>query len=198
MPPAAPTPAPNDVLLLDRFPEQDGAYVVFTSKDEGKHAKRKAPARGRPHDARPGEEGKKRAVLLLVFAFGLAFLMSLTSSSVWINFPFGISLIVLFRYLSLDYDFHRKSTTATDHGTSRPLAKTKSIELRKPSPEKKSGSTGWRSKVNSPPFEAAFEQFTRHLVTEWVTDLWDLVDLVNYVQIMQSSPRRPLMCSSGA
>ncbi|XP_044984477.1 uncharacterized protein LOC123451968 isoform X1 [Hordeum vulgare subsp. vulgare] len=118
------------------------------------------------------EEGKKRAVLLLVFAFGLAFLMSLTSSSVWINFPFAISLIVLFRYLSLDYDFRRKSTTATDHGTSRPLAKTKSIELSKPSPDKKSGSTGWRSKVNSPPVEAAFEQFTRHLVTEWVTDLW--------------------------
>ncbi|KAE8775988.1 sorting nexin-16 [Hordeum vulgare] len=111
-------------------------------------------------------------MLLLVFAFGLAFLMSLTSSSVWINFPFAISLIVLFRYLSLDYDFRRKSTTATDHGTSRPLAKTKSIELSKPSPDKKSRSTGWRSKVNSPPVEAAFEQFTRHLVTEWVTDLW--------------------------
>uniref|UniRef100_A0A8I6Z2W0 PXA domain-containing protein n=1 Tax=Hordeum vulgare subsp. vulgare TaxID=112509 RepID=A0A8I6Z2W0_HORVV len=98
--------------------------------------------------------------------------MSLTSSSVWINFPFAISLIVLFRYLSLDYDFRRKSTTATDHGTSRPLAKTKSIELRKPSPDKKGGSTGWRSKVNSPPVEVAFEQFTRHLLTEWVTDLW--------------------------
>lgn len=52
------------------------------------------------------------------------------------------------------------------------LPKQKSIELRKPSPDKKSGSTGWRSKVNSPRVEAAFEQFTRHLVTEWVTDLW--------------------------
>ncbi|KAE8810916.1 Sorting nexin-16 [Hordeum vulgare] len=162
----------------------------------------------------------------------------MTSSSVWINFPFAISLIVLYRYLSLDYDFRRNSTTATDHGTSRLLAKTKSIELSTPSPDKKSGSAGWRSKVNSPPVEEAFEQFTRHLVTEWVTDLWysritpdkdgleelisivnsvlgeiskrarsiniitlltrDLVDLVNHVQIMQSSPRRPLMCSSGA
>ena len=26
--------------------------------------------------------------------------------------------------------------------------------------------------MNSPPVEAAFEQFTRHLVTEWVTNLW--------------------------
>jgi sorting nexin-13 len=95
-----------------------------------------------------------------------------TSSSVWINFPLAISLIVLFRYLSLDYDFRRKSTTTTDRDASRPLAKTKSIELSKPSLSQKNASTGWRSKVNSPPVEAAFEQFTRHLVTEWVTDLW--------------------------
>ncbi|XP_047094603.1 uncharacterized protein LOC124706983 [Lolium rigidum] len=118
------------------------------------------------------EEGKKRAVLLLVFAFGLAFLMSLTSSSVWINFPFSIALIVLFRYMSLDYDFRRKSTATTDHDASRPLAKTKSTELSKPSLAQKSGNSVWRSKVNSPPVEAAFDQFTRHLITEWVTDLW--------------------------
>ncbi|KAM0879426.1 hypothetical protein ACQ4PT_034239 [Festuca glaucescens] len=118
------------------------------------------------------EEGKKRAVLLLVFAFGLAFLMSLTSSSVWINFPFSIALIVLFRYMSLDYDFRRKSTATTDHDASRPLAKTKSTELSKPSLAQKNGNSIWRSKVNSPPVEAAFEQFTRHLITEWVTDLW--------------------------
>uniref|UniRef100_A0ACD5T6T3 Uncharacterized protein n=1 Tax=Avena sativa TaxID=4498 RepID=A0ACD5T6T3_AVESA len=127
----------------------------------------------RAHTARDlAEEGKKRAVLLLVFAFGLAFLMSLTSSSVWINFPFSIALIVLFRYLSLDYDFRRKSTTATDHDASRPLVKTKSIELSKPSLAQKNRNSVWRSKVNSPPVEAAFEQFTRHLITEWVTDLW--------------------------
>ncbi|PNT70660.1 hypothetical protein BRADI_2g15390v3 [Brachypodium distachyon] len=118
------------------------------------------------------EEAKKRAVLLLVFAFGLAFLMSLTSSSVWINFPFATALMILFRYMSLDYDFRRKSSTTTDHVVSRPLVKTKSIELNKPSLAQKNGSPGWKSKVNSPPVEAAFEQFTRHLVTEWVTDLW--------------------------
>ncbi|CAM0953536.1 unnamed protein product [Alopecurus aequalis] len=139
------------------------------------------------------EEGKKRAVLLLVFAFGLAFLMSLTSSSVWINFPFSIALIVLFRYLSLDYDFRRKGTTTTEHDVSRPLAKTKSTELSKPFIAQKNGNSGWRSKVNSPPVEAAFDQFTRHLITEWVTDLWysrvtpdkdgpeELVSIVNSV-----------------
>ncbi|OEL19894.1 hypothetical protein BAE44_0019087 [Dichanthelium oligosanthes] len=118
------------------------------------------------------EEGKKRAVLLLVFAFGLAFLMSLTSSSVWFNLPFATALIILFRYISLDYDFRRKSTTSTDHDVSHSLVKTKSTELKKVLQPEKDGKSDWKSKVNSPPVEAAFEQFTRHLVTEWVTDLW--------------------------
>jgi sorting nexin-13 len=74
--------------------------------------------------------------------------------------------------MSLDYDFRRKSTATTDHDASRPLAKTKSTELSKPSLAQKSGNSVWRSKVNSPPVEAAFDQFTRHLITEWVTDLW--------------------------
>lgn len=30
----------------------------------------------------------------------------------------------------------------------------------------------WRRKVNSPVVEDALDQFTRHLVSEWVMDLW--------------------------
>lgn len=30
----------------------------------------------------------------------------------------------------------------------------------------------WRRKVNSPCVEAAINQFSRHLISEWVTDLW--------------------------
>lgn len=30
----------------------------------------------------------------------------------------------------------------------------------------------WRKKVNSPVVEDAIDHFTRHLVSEWVTDLW--------------------------
>lgn len=139
------------------------------------------------------EEGKKRGVLLLVFAFGLAFLMSLTSSSVWFNLPFAIALIVLFRYISLDYGLRRKSVTRTDHA-SHSLVKTKSTEVKKVIHHTETdGKIDWKSKVNSPPVEAAFEQFTRHLISEWVTDLWysrvtpdkegpeELIDVVNTV-----------------
>ena len=97
--------------------------------------------------------------------------IAVTSSSVWFNLPFATALIILFRYISLDYDLRRKSTTSTDQDISRPLVKTKSTELKKVL-TKKDEKSDWRSKVNSPPVEAAFEQFSRHLVTEWVTDLW--------------------------
>lgn len=30
----------------------------------------------------------------------------------------------------------------------------------------------WRAKVNSPVVEDAIDHFTRHLISEWVTDLW--------------------------
>lgn len=117
----------------------------------------------------------------------------MTSSSVWINLPFATALIVLFRYISLDYDFRRKSTTTTDNDASRALTKTKSIEPNKIPSIQKDGKSDWKSKVNSPPVEAAIEQFTRHLVTEWVTDLWysrvtpdkegpgELINIVNNV-----------------
>lgn len=96
----------------------------------------------------------------------------MTSSSVWFNLPFATALIILFRYISLDYDLRRKGTISTDQDTSRPLVKTKSTELKKVLLTENDGKYDWRSKVNSPPVEAAFEQFTRHLVTEWLTDLW--------------------------
>jgi PXA domain len=58
---------------------------------------------------------------------------------------------------------------------------------------KKHEKVNWRKKVNSPPVEAAIEKFTRHIISEWVTDLWysritpdkegpeELVNLVNSV-----------------
>jgi sorting nexin-13 len=95
-----------------------------------------------------------------------------TSSSAWINLPFATALVVLFRYISLDYDIRRKATTTTDHDASCPLVKTKGAEIKKIPSTVNDGRSEWRSKVNSPPVEAAFEQFTRHLVTEWVTNLW--------------------------
>ncbi|XP_038694235.1 uncharacterized protein LOC119991824 isoform X2 [Tripterygium wilfordii] len=114
------------------------------------------------------EEAKKRIVFLVICVVGLSYLMSLTSSSVWVNLPVAAALIVLLRYLSLDYDMRRKAVTynskpATENTSSKrkPVDCTKTIEK-----------SDWRRRVNSPVVEDAIDHFTRHIVSEWVTGLW--------------------------
>lgn len=113
------------------------------------------------------EEAKKRAVLLLVCVFGLSYLMSLTSSSVWVNLPAAATLILFGRYMSLDLDVRRKTAASNNTLVDQSPPK-RLVELHKFPSEK----PNWRRKVNSPPVEAAIDQFTRHLISEWVTDLW--------------------------
>ncbi|KAJ3671031.1 hypothetical protein LUZ60_008457 [Juncus effusus] len=120
------------------------------------------------------EEAKKRAVLILICVFGMSYLMSLTSSSVWINIPFAAALLLLFRYISLDFDIKRKanqqSTESQTHQAQ--IQRRSSLELHSFPLKKNEKKSDWRKKVNSPPVEAALERFSRHLVNEWVTDLW--------------------------
>ncbi|KAK1264699.1 hypothetical protein QJS04_geneDACA023595 [Acorus gramineus] len=113
------------------------------------------------------EEAKKRAVLLLVCVFGLSYLMSLTSSSVWVNLPAAASLIVFLRYISLDIDMRRRTVVGDKKSSASDLSQKKSIVEVDYSHE----TSDWRRKVNSP-VEAAMDQFTRHLISEWVADLW--------------------------
>nr|XP_010924750.1 uncharacterized protein LOC105047506 isoform X2 [Elaeis guineensis] len=114
------------------------------------------------------EEAKKRIVLLLICVFGLSYLMSLTSSSVWVNLPAAAALIMFFRYISLDLDVRRRTTASNKQLLVDQSTQKRSVELLKFPLEK----TDWRTKVNSPAVEEAIDQFSRHLVSEWVTDLW--------------------------
>ncbi|KAF5180426.1 Phox-associated domain,Sorting nexin [Thalictrum thalictroides] len=114
------------------------------------------------------EEAKKRMVLLVVCVIGLSYLMSLTSSSVWINLPVAASLIFLLRYISVDLDMKRKAAAYNNSPTISRI-------LKQPQEGLKVGSvdnSNWRRKVNSPIVEAAIDHFANHLITEWVTDLW--------------------------
>ncbi|XP_047340631.1 uncharacterized protein LOC124944424 [Impatiens glandulifera] len=114
------------------------------------------------------EEGKKRIVLLIVCVVGLSYLMSLTSSSVWVNMPIAASLVVLIRYLALDYDMRRK---AARYKSSKPASANISSQ-KKPVENPKPIVSDWKKKVNSPVVEDAIDHFTQHIVSEWVTDLW--------------------------
>lgn len=114
------------------------------------------------------DEAKKRLVLLLTCVFGLAYLMSLTSSSVWVNLPVAASLIFFLRYISVDLDIRRKISASEKLSSVDKISGKRAIEF----PVVHIDDSSWRRKVNSPTVEAAIDQFTRHIVSEWVTDLW--------------------------
>ncbi|KAK6153694.1 hypothetical protein DH2020_013333 [Rehmannia glutinosa] len=114
------------------------------------------------------EEAKKRIVLLVVCVVGLSYLMSLTSPSVLVNLPAAVFLIIILRYMSLDFDARRKAATYKGKQTSTSTySSTKAFEG-----IVNAERSDWKNKVNSPVVEDAIEQFTRHIVSEWVTDLW--------------------------
>lgn len=114
------------------------------------------------------EEAKKRFVFLAICVVGLSYLMSLTSSSVWFNLPAAASLIIIIRYLSLDFEMRRKAAAYN----SKPSSANTVSQKKSPEGLKIIEKFDWRRKVNSSVVEDAIDQFTRHLVSEWVTDLW--------------------------
>ncbi|OIT00292.1 PREDICTED: uncharacterized protein LOC109228829 isoform X2 [Nicotiana attenuata] len=115
------------------------------------------------------EEAKKRVVVFIICAIGLSYLMSLTSSSVFINLPAAALLIVFLCYLSLDFDARMKAATyKRKSSVSNNTSQRKHIDAPRAVNEK----ANWRKKVNSPAVEEAIDHFTRHIVSEWVTDLW--------------------------
>ncbi|KAI3759679.1 hypothetical protein L6452_07673 [Arctium lappa] len=115
------------------------------------------------------DEAKKRIVFLFMCVVGLSYLMSLTSASVLVNLPAALLLIVMLRYFALDYDMRRKAASYSKIPSSANI-----FPQKKPAVELTflSGKSEWRRKVNSPVVEDAIDQFTRHIVSEWVTDLW--------------------------
>ncbi|KAH0773217.1 hypothetical protein KY290_010354 [Solanum tuberosum] len=93
----------------------------------------------------------------------------LTSSSVFVNLPAAALLIVSLRYLSLDFDARMKAVTYKSKSSiSNSTFQRKHIDTPRAVNEKST----WRKKVNSPAVEEAIDHFTRHIVSEWVTDLW--------------------------
>ncbi|KAL6972795.1 hypothetical protein U1Q18_026967 [Sarracenia purpurea var. burkii] len=123
------------------------------------------------------EEVKKRIVVLIICVFGLSYLMSshypipvsVTSSSVWVNLPAATILILFLRYLSVDFEMQRKAAEYNKKPTSANIySQKKHLEGPKVMVEK----SDWKRKVNCPVVEDALDHFTRHIVSEWVTDLW--------------------------
>lgn len=117
------------------------------------------------------EEAKKRTLLLCICVIGLAYLMSLTSSSVWINMPAAVFVIVLIRYISYDVSARRKIAEQGTPSSTKNILQNQ-MTHGNASFQPQSEPTDWRRKVDSPIVEAAIDKLTRHLVSEWITNLW--------------------------
>ncbi|KAL6994747.1 hypothetical protein U1Q18_044888 [Sarracenia purpurea var. burkii] len=143
--------------------------------------------------------GSRKSPLFAVLPDKVICLVAVTSSSVWVNLPVAAFLIIILRYFSLDFEMRRKAavynnklTSANIYSQKKPLEGPKAI----------SEKSNWRKKVNSPIVEDAIDHFTRHLVSEWVTDLWysritpdkqgpeELVQIINGVLAEISSRMR--------
>ncbi|GFZ08051.1 phox (PX) domain-containing protein [Actinidia rufa] len=115
-------------------------------------------------------------VMVLIFLLtavvvisGYPILVTVLSSSVWVNLPAAAFLIIILRYLSVDFEMRRK---AAIYNNKPPSANMSSLKKPPEGPKAVVKKSDWRRKVNSPVVEDALNQFTRHIVYEWVTDLW--------------------------
>lgn len=95
-------------------------------------------------------------------------IMPVTSSSVIVNLPAAAVLIIILRYFALDFDMRRKSAAYN----SKPASANTNFQKKYEAPKVVTRNSEWRRKVNSPAVEDALDHFSKHLVSEWVTDLW--------------------------
>eukprot|EP00250_Pteridium_aquilinum_P011928 c20397_g1_i1 orf=299-3499(-) len=117
------------------------------------------------------EEVKRRTILWVIFVSGLAYLLSLTSNSMWLNIPIAMLVLATVGYLSFDLEIRKR--VGARHAPSH-LSHLLKHQLSPEDPRLSSPpvSTRWRRKIESPVVEASIDDFTRRIVQEFVTDLW--------------------------
>lgn len=120
------------------------------------------------------EEAKRRAILVAIGAVSLAYAMSLTSSSVWINLPIAILLLAALRRVSFAIEIRWKVPTIENSTPRLPHLQRRQLSSHDPllSEASQTAANRWRHSFDSPAVEAAVDELTRKLIDEWVTNLW--------------------------
>eukprot|EP00250_Pteridium_aquilinum_P008025 c17608_g1_i1 orf=238-609(+) len=111
------------------------------------------------------QEVKRRTTLWAILVSVFAYLLSLTSSSMWLNIPIAASVLILIRYLSFELEIRKKVQALNiplhlSHLLKHQLS-TDDLLLCSPSI-----SSNWRRKIDSPAIEEAVDEFTRRIVQE--------------------------------
>ncbi|BBN06005.1 sorting nexin-13 [Marchantia polymorpha subsp. ruderalis] len=121
------------------------------------------------------DEAKKRTILVLIWVVGLAYAMSLTSHSFWVNIPVALLIIAVLRCLSgeivVRWRSSRPFATAIPPSISRKRGRGRQAPTKFPSANH-TLLEFWRRGVEAPEVEAALSDLTKSVVSEWVTNLW--------------------------
>lgn len=80
-------------------------------------------------------------------------------------------LIIIVRYISYDVNARRKIAEQVTPSSTKNISQNQ-MTHGNTSFQPHSEPTDWRRKVDSPIVEAAIDKLTRHLVSEWLTNLW--------------------------
>lgn len=120
------------------------------------------------------EEAKRRAILVAIVALTLAYVMSLTSSSVWINLPIAILFLAALRRVSFEIEVRWKPRSTEHPPPLLPQLNRRQLSSHDPllSEASRAAANRWRHHFDSPAVEAAVDELTRSLIAEWVTNLW--------------------------
>eukprot|EP00249_Psilotum_nudum_P022034 c28347_g1_i1 orf=791-4057(+) len=117
------------------------------------------------------EEAKRRTILFVICIASLAYALSLTGSSLLSNVPIATLIIVLLRYLSFELEIQKRVPAIHIPSHLSHLLRHQ-IHADDPHLQSPPVSTRWRRKIDSAVVEVAIDDFTRHIVKEYVTDLW--------------------------
>uniref|UniRef100_A0A1D1XTZ4 Sorting nexin-16 n=2 Tax=Anthurium amnicola TaxID=1678845 RepID=A0A1D1XTZ4_9ARAE len=117
------------------------------------------------------EEAKVRTVGWAICIFGIAYFLSHTSKSMWMNIPISILIFSAFRFLSLEVELRWKAQPASrptylSHLQKKQLSVKDARLSALPSVPRR------KRKIDSPPIEAAIDDFINKILQDFVVDLW--------------------------
>ncbi|XP_052194637.1 uncharacterized protein LOC127802703 isoform X2 [Diospyros lotus] len=117
------------------------------------------------------EEAKLRTVYWALCVFAVAYFLTNTSKSMWMNIPISVLFVSALRIIFNEVEFKWKvrkicQQTYLMHLENKQLSVNDSCLLTMPPPPK------WKRKIDSPIVEAAMEEFIDKVLRDFVTDLW--------------------------
>ncbi|XP_020245741.1 uncharacterized protein LOC109823779 isoform X1 [Asparagus officinalis] len=117
------------------------------------------------------EEAKTRTLLWAICILAISYFLSHTSKSMWMNIPISVLILSAFRYLSYEVELRRRvrpssRQTYLSHLEKKQLSVNDSRLTTVPPTSK------WRRKIDSPPVQAAIDDFVNKILQDFVVDLW--------------------------